>query len=220
VRSLSRKHFQLALRYARQFAPPRLVVVGGLIGTGKSTLARSLAESLGAVWLRTDEIRLTEFARARRSAQGFAEGIYAPRVSERVYQRLTQRAQVLLRQGRSVICDGTFSKAIGRERLRRIARRHGASFHFVECTVPRAIARYRVAKRYARRTDLSEARPEHYDQLRAGFEPVRGWPARDWTRLSDHRPPPETFQAALKALRHAWKSRRLTSPKRMCGVLK
>ncbi|MBI3020562.1 MAG: hypothetical protein HYY59_00980, partial [Candidatus Omnitrophica bacterium] len=79
VRKLSRGHFQLALRYARRFAPPRLIVVGGLIGTGKRTLAKSLAESLGAIWLRTDEIRLTEFAHLKQPREGFAEGLYAPR---------------------------------------------------------------------------------------------------------------------------------------------
>jgi predicted kinase len=223
VRELSRRHFRLAIRYARQFAPPKLLVVGGLIGTGKSTLAKSLAELLGAAWLRTDEIRLTEFAHlrrpfdsaqdaipseveGRRREQGFAQGLYASRVSEQVYQRLIRRAERLVRQGRSVVCDGTFSKAAGRQALRQIAKRHGASFHFFECIVPRVVALRRVATRYAKRTDFSEARPEHYDQLRAGFEPVHGWPARDWTRLSDHRPPEETLQAALKALRHAWKS--------------
>jgi aminoglycoside phosphotransferase family enzyme/predicted kinase len=205
VRELARRHVRLALRYARRFAPPRLIAVGGLIGTGKSTLARSLAESLGAVWLRSDEIRLTGFAHLRRDGQGFAEGLYAPRVSEQVYQRLIRRAEALVRRGRSVVCDGTFSKAAGRAALRAIARRHGASFHFFECVVPRAAALRRVADRYARRADLSEARPEHYDRLRAGFEPVRGWPARDWTRLSGHRAPAGTFQAALDALRRAWR---------------
>ena len=201
VRALSRRHFQLAVRYARRFAPPRLVVVGGLIGTGKSTLARSLAHALGAIWLRTDEIRLREFARARRRHQGFGSGLYAPHVSELVYQRLIRRAETLMRQGRSVVCDGTFSKAAGRETLRAIARRCGGSFHLFECVVPRAVALRRVAARYAAKRDLSEARPEHYDRLNAGYEPVRGWPARDWTRLSDNRPPAATFQAALRILR-------------------
>lgn len=204
VHELSRKHFQLAKRYAQEFSKPRLIVVGGLIGTGKSTLARSLADALGAAWLRTDEIRLREFSHLRRPRQGFAEGLYAQRVSELVYQRLIQRAEALVRQGRSVVCDGTFSKAVGREALRRIAKRHGTSFHFFECVVPRAVALRRVAKRYAARTDLSEARPEHYDNLRAGFEPVRGWSWRAWTRLSDNRPAHQTYRAALEALRHAW----------------
>jgi len=88
--------------------------------------------------------------------------------------------------------------------LRQIARRHGASFHFFECVVPRAVALRRVAARYAKKTDLSEAQPAHYDRLRAGFEPVRGWRARDWTRLSDDRPPTATFQAALAVLRRVF----------------
>ncbi len=206
LRGLSRRHFQLAGRYARQLAAPRLVVVGGLIGTGKSTLARSLAEALGAVWLRTDEIRLREFARTRRKGQGFGEGLYAAHVSDLVYQRLIQRAEAHLRRGASVVCDGTFSKASGRALLREIARRSGASFHFFECVVPRAVALRRVAKRAAAKSDLSEARPEHYGRLKAGYDPVRGWSARDWTRLSDHRPPQQTFQAALAALRRAWRT--------------
>ena len=204
VRKLAERHFALAVRYARQFAPPRLIVVGGLIGSGKSTLARALAGGLGAAWLRTDEIRLTEFANTRQPAQGFASGLYAPYVSERVYQRMIRRAEALLRQGRSVVCDGTFSRAAGRQALRRIARRHGASFHFFECVVPKTVALRRIARRLTARSDISEARPEHYDRLRLGFEPVNGWPARDWSRLSDNRPPGQTYQAALAALRRAW----------------
>ena len=205
VRMLSRRHFTLAVRYARAFAPPRLIVVGGAIGTGKSTLARGLADSLGAEWLRTDEIRLRDFAQRRRPGHGFADGLYAPRVSDLVYQRLIRRAEAALRAGRSVVCDGTFSKVSGRVALRAIAKCCGASFHFIECVVPRAVALKRVAARAAAGRDLSEARPEHYDRLRAGFEPVRGWPARDWTRLSDDRAPQATLQAALAALRRAWK---------------
>lgn len=206
VRRLSRQHFKLALRYARQLAPPRLVVVGGLIGTGKSTLAKALARALGATWLRTDDIRLREFARFRRPTQGVGGGLYAPHVSDLVYQRLIRRAEALVREGRSVICDGMFSRRIGRETLRAVAHRHGASFHFFECTVPRAVALRRIARRYTRRTDLSEARPEHYDRLSTGYEPVGGWPASAWTRLSDNRPPAATYQAALKTLRRVWGS--------------
>ncbi len=204
VRGLSRAHFRLAVRYARQFAPPRLIVVGGLIGTGKSTLAGALAEALGAAWLRTDEIRLREFARERTPRQGFAEGLYAPRVSALVYRRLIQRAGHWVRRGHSVVCDGMFSMAEGREALRRIARRHGASFHFFECVVPRAMALRRVTRRYAAQTDLSEARPEHYPRLKAGYDPVDGWPDTDWTRLRTDGTPQAMWRGALAALRRAW----------------
>lgn len=204
IRELSRRHFKLAVRYARLFAPPRLILVGGVIGTGKSTLAKALSEALGAVWLRTDEIRLREFAAKRRPGQGFSGGLYAPHVSELVYQRMIRRAEALLAQGRSVVCDGTFSKASGRETLRQIAARHHASFHFFECVVPKAVALRRIAKRYAAKSDISEAKPEHYDRMRAGFDPVRGWSGREWTRLSDNRPPDATARAALNILRQLW----------------
>jgi predicted kinase len=204
IRALARRHFQFAQRYARTFAPPRLVAVGGLIGTGKSMLAHALAEALGAVWLRTDEIRLTEFAHHRRARQGFAEGLYAPSVSAQVYARLIARAEALVRQGRSVVCDGTFAKAAGRQALRRIAHAQGASFHFIECVVPASVAKRRVAARAAAKVDLSEARPEHYAVLRAEWEPAH-WSASDWTRLSTHRSPGASLEAALTALRRAWK---------------
>lgn len=204
VRELARRHFRLAVRYARRLAPPRLIAVGGLIGSGKSTLARALAQELGATWLRTDAIRLQEFGRRRIRRQGFSDGLYAPRVSSLVYRRLIRRAEAVVRQGRSVVCDGTFSQAEGREALRRVARRQRVAFHFFECVVPREVALRRIASRYARREDLSEARPEHYDRLRAGYEPVRGWTARDWTRLSDDRPSSATRRAAIDALRRLW----------------
>ncbi len=205
VRALSRRHFRLALAYARRFAPPRLVVIGGLIGTGKSTLARHLAEALGATWLRTDAIRLQEFTSLRRHGQGFAGGLYAPWVSAQVYQRLVARAQQMIRRGESVVCDGTFSKAAGREALRRIAARAGASFHYVECAIPRRVAQRRIAHRLAARADLSEARPEHFDRLQAGYEPVRGWPSSAWTQLSTRGTPTQTLETALRALRTAWR---------------
>ncbi len=207
MRELAYRHFQLAVEYAKRFSPPRLIVVGGLIGTGKSTLAKQLSADLAAIGLRTDEIRLREFAKERRADQGFADGLYAPHVSELVYHRLIQRAEAWVRKGHSVVCDGTFSKASAREVLRQIAQRYGASFHFFECVVPRALAIHRVARRYAQKADLSEARPTHYDRLQAGFEPVRQLSSKDWTRLMTDRSASAVHQTAIEALRRSWIAR-------------
>lgn len=204
LRGIARRHFEAAVAYARRFAPPRLVVVTGLIGTGKSTTAGYLAQTLGAAWLRTDEIRLTQFLHLRSAPQEFAEGLYAPRVSAMVYQRLLEQAEAIVRQGGSVVCDGTFSKAEGREALRRIAKRHGASFHLIECVAPKAVVLRRIAARLERGRDLSEARPEHYERLKAEFEPMNGWPRRLWTRLKSGGPSGPMCRAALKVLQHAW----------------
>ncbi len=204
IQELSRRHYKLARGYAAAFAPPRLVVVGGMIGSGKSTLARGLAETLGAAWVRTDEIRVKEFARFRRPRQGFSGGLYAARVSAMVYARLEVRAATLLRQGRTVVCDGMFAKEQGRRRLQQLAKRLGASFHYIECWVPQTVALRRIGRRLAAGADLSEARPEHYARLRQGYERPRGWARRAHTRLSDDRRPEATLTAAVAALRQAW----------------
>ena len=206
VRALSRRHFRLAVEYARRFSKPRLIAVGGMIGTGKSTLARSLARAFGAAWLRTDEIRLREFADRRRPDQGFAAGLYAPQVSEQVYQRLMQRAEAVVARGRSVVCDGMFAKQAGREALRRIAARHHASFHFFECVAPKGTALHRMSRRLAARTDLSEARPDHYERLLAEFEPAQGRRPSWWTRLATTAAPERVCQTAVATLRRAWVS--------------
>ncbi len=201
LRRMARRHFDLARRYAEEFHRPLLLVTGGTIGTGKSTLARRLCAAFDAVWLRTDEIRLKEFRRFRRAGQGFSEGLYAPRVSGLVYRRLARRAGALLRQGHSVVCDGTFSKAAGRRDLRALARKHGAIFHFFECAVPRRTALRRIGVRFSRGTDLSEARPEFYDRMKAQFQPERRLPAKERTLLSMAGSPAVTFQKAVGALR-------------------
>lgn len=204
IRTLSRKHFKLARQYAEEFSQPMLIMVGGLIGSGKSTLGSKLAEALGAEWLRSDEIRQEEFGAYRSEEAGFSNGLYAPQVSAQVYRRMIRKAEQIVRKGRSVVCDATFSKAEGRVALQEIAAKHGAAFHFFECVVPRSVALERVAKRAAAGSDISEAKPEHYDRLKRGFEPVREFTSEQWTRLSDNRPAEETYQAALRKLRRLW----------------
>lgn len=198
LRRMAQRHFELARQYAQRFDRPLLIVVGGAIGTGKSTLARHLADRLEAAWLRTDEIRLKEFGPLPRS--GFLEGLYAPSISQKVYRRLIDRAEGLIKRGSSVICDGTFSKAENRRELWRIAQRHGALFHFFECTLPTQKAKRRIGARLAARVGLSEARPEFYDRIKARFEPERRLPQRDWTRLSTSGSPASTFRTAIQII--------------------
>lgn len=201
LRELARRHFLLARHYAHRFHRPLLLVTGGTIGTGKSALARRLSEALDAAWLRTDEIRRKNFRRFRRPREGFSQGLYAPAVSRMVYRRMLGKARDQLREGRSVICDGTFSKAAGRQELRDMAAKHGARFHFFECTVPRGTAMRRVRARLARGRDLSEARPEYYDRLKGEFEPERRMPPGERTVLSTAGSPQSTFRNAIRALR-------------------
>ncbi|MFX0543543.1 AAA family ATPase [Roseovarius sp. S4756] len=90
-------------------ARPRLVAVGGLSGTGKTTIARAVAHRLapapGARHLRSDVERKRMFGVA--ALDPLPDDAYAPEVGGRVYARLRAEAGRYLGAGISVIMDAT-----------------------------------------------------------------------------------------------------------------
>lgn len=137
---------------------PLCIAVTGLPGTGKSTVARMLAQALDAVWLRSDAIRKELFPRPG----------YTPEETEATYAALFRRAETALNQGRSVVLDATFREQALRARVRELAERTGAGFFLVWVTAPEEQVRSRLA---ARRGDVSDADYAVYRALRAAFQP-------------------------------------------------
>ncbi len=137
-------------------APPRLIAIGGRSGTGKSSVARHLAPSIGAMpgalLLRSDVIRKRLFG--CEPADRLPEEAYAEDVSERVFERLALRAETLLRAGRTVIADGVFGDPAKRERIARAAAAAAVPFQGFWLEAPQAVLEERVAKR---RNDASDA---------------------------------------------------------------
>jgi len=142
---------------------PRLVAIGGLSGTGKSTLAYGLAPYLGlapgAVVIRSDVIR--------KQLMGVPESVrlpstaYAPLVSKRVYQRIAEIASITVASGFSAIADAVHGTEEEREEIAAIARRGNVSFDGLWLEGPKQILEQRIAARIG---DASDATP---DVLRA-----------------------------------------------------
>ena len=105
----SRGYLDRALAY---LAPPPAVAlaIGGLPGSGKSTVARALAPGLGAapgaVILRSDEIRKRRFGRAPEQKLG-PEG-YTPEASAAVFAEINSAAHAIAAGGHGVIADATW----------------------------------------------------------------------------------------------------------------
>ena len=151
----ARNYLETALAHLEP-SPPRLVAIGGLSGTGKSTLAAALAPEVGrapgAVHLRSDVERkamhcVAETVRLPPSA-------YSAEATEAVYGRLIKKAEVVLSTGYSVIADAVYSKSNERQEIEAVARRCNVPFTGLWLEAPLAILRTRVN---SRRGDASDA---------------------------------------------------------------
>jgi len=112
-------------------APPRLVAVGGLSGTGKTTLARALAPKLGAapgaVHLRSDVIRKTLWGVG--DLDRLPDAAYRAGANEAVYAAILERADQALAGGQSAIADAVYARPEERDGLEAVAKRRAVPFH-------------------------------------------------------------------------------------------
>ncbi|GGX79664.1 hypothetical protein GCM10010510_25890 [Streptomyces anandii JCM 4720] len=137
-----------ALRHLRSSAV-RLVLVGGLPGSGKSTLSGALADRLGVSLLSSDRLRkeLAGIPAEQSAAARYGEGLYTPEWTARTYAALLERAAALLSRGESVVLDATWTSARQREAALRTAESTSADLVALHCRVPGAVSVARLAAR-------------------------------------------------------------------------
>ncbi|MGC2063737.1 MAG: AAA family ATPase [Thermodesulfovibrionales bacterium] len=166
------RYFSLARSLAEGDARPRLIIIGGLPGSGKSTVAGTLATRLGADYLNSDVVRkeLAGFEPGKSGTAPFEGGIYTAAVTGLTYDELLARAAISLQSGRSMVLDATFSQEKWRRRTSALARRLKAVMVTVECHCPAGVVRTRMEERQ-KRGGVSDAGWETYKALRRHYEP-------------------------------------------------
>ena len=170
--------FALAGRFTEPRKPARLLITSGVMGSGKSTVARAVAARLGAVVIRTDAVRkrLGGVGIHERATTGFEEGLYTSDMSNRTYAKALRLAAEVLGAGWTVIVDGSFSKAAERAEARGVAQRLGLAHATLWCETADGAIAERLARRAAGSDDVSDGRPQLLPEHRARYEAPEGEP--------------------------------------------
>ena len=153
----------------------RLVLVGGLPGTGKSTVARGIGQVSGAVVLRSDVVRkeLAGLAPEQPAGAAYEHGIYTPAATASVYQELVRRAEDALRRGEIVVLDASWSDEAVRADARRVADETSSDVIELRCVAPVDVTAARMAARAAAGGDASDADAAIATAMAATADP---WP--------------------------------------------
>ena len=150
------RHLAIAIRHLES-GSVRLALIGGNPGTGKSTVARVLAEKVGAQVISTDDVRreLRELGVITGGAGVLNAALYSPDNVVTVYDMATRRAGVLLSRGQSVILDGTWRDPRTRAHARRIAEGTHSAMVELMCVAKVDLASDRITTRGPGNSDVT-----------------------------------------------------------------
>ena len=175
-----RGHWLLALSELEEPATrPGLVLVGGLPGTGKSTLARELARRADFRIVSSDRVRkeLAGLQPDEDAGAGFEEGLYAPEWTDRTYRECLERARTGLFRGERILVDATFREEEKRRRFLDAAVEWGVRHLFLACRAPSEVVWEHLAGREAGASDADwdvyRRAAEHWEEPGAETERVR-----------------------------------------------
>jgi uncharacterized protein len=174
------------------------VLVGGLPGTGKSTLSRLLAEQANFQVIRSDIVRkeLVGISSGGAAGTDYGAGIYTPEWNDRTYAECLRRAEMLLFEGGRVIVDANFLEERRRQDFFDAALRWGVPLLFLVCETEPAVVKARLEARHG---DASDANWSVYLHAAKRWEEPGPRTRRSLRRI-------DAGESAAAACRAAWEA--------------
>ncbi len=156
-----------------------VIVICGIVGTGKSTLANAIAERLSGVVVASDRVRkrLAGLDPGTRAIAEAGKGIYDEASTHRVYRALLERARPIVESGRVAILDATHSRREQREAVMHWADERGLDVFLLEARCESAETRRRLSEREQKPERISDAGVDFHAESVRGFESTDEWPA-------------------------------------------
>lgn len=178
AKSQARRYFHLAYRYANGAPPPALLIVCGLTGSGKSTIARTLGDRTGYQILNSDVIRkqLAGIPLTMHPTEEYGKGMYNDSFNSLTYDTLLKQTEECLKSGKGVIVDATFKDPKHRRQFMDLSSRLRVATLFVECRASEEKTLERLNKRQRRPGEVSDAMVAVYLRQREDFVPLNEIP--------------------------------------------
>lgn len=189
----ARRYFNHALATLTS-TDARLILIGGVSGSGKSHLARAIAPQLDAIHIRSDAVR------KHLAGVGLDEkrkDLYSEDFTRKTYDRLADLGCRIAAEGRTVILDATWLSRDRRKTVLTNARRRGIETALIFCTAPDRILEKRLARRLH---DASDATIEVMRAQQPAVEPP-GTDEADLVAMVDTTDTSAT-ENTLEALKH------------------
>jgi predicted kinase len=161
-----------------------IVIICGLPGVGKSTLAKSLAPLIKATILSSDKIR----------KELFLNPTYSPFERKLVYDVMIILADYLKKAECNCILDATFNREESRLEIIEKLQLDEGQFHIIECSCPEEVV---ISRLKSRKEDYSDATIEVYQKMKKIYEPVQV----DHINVDTTLPPQENSQRVVDEIK-------------------
>ncbi|HEY9852235.1 MAG TPA: AAA family ATPase [Leptolyngbyaceae cyanobacterium] len=156
-------------KLAWQYTKPRqgkLIMMSGVSGSGKSTVAKKLAREIGAIHIRSDAAR-KHLAGIPLHEKG-GQNLYSAEMTQKTYGRLLELGITLASAGYPVILDAKYDRVALRKEVINAAEKHHLPLEILYCTAPEEVLRDRLSSRTG---DVSDATAELLSSQLASAEP-------------------------------------------------
>ena len=152
-------HYCNVARWWTDFGTPRLILMHGFSGSGKTWLSQQLMLRLSAIRVRSDieRKRMHGLQESDRSDAAPGQGLYGSETSAGLYEKLSELAESILSTGHNVIVDAAFLDRAERDRFRDLAGQAGCEFVIISTSAAQDELHRRVESRHRIGGDPSDA---------------------------------------------------------------
>lgn len=165
IKQEAAQYYHLAWQYTQRHSG-RLIIMSGLSGSGKSTIAKQLAIKLGSLQIRSDAVRKHLGGISLHQRGG--EALYTPEMTQKTYERLLELGLLLTTQGFRVILDAKYDKKSLRKAVIKRCEIEKIPLQMIECVAPLDVLRSRLQQRT---DDIADATADLLASQQAKAEP-------------------------------------------------